>query len=302
MLSYARAPFVAALLIGGSLAALAAVPGAPAAPPAPDDVPAVNPPVADAPEPPQPTWQARKPATQPVAEAKLQTWFNDLAASDAAVRDAALGALLELTRAELPGLRQVVERSRPVAPSQAHALRDVVNHVFLSGETYPAEPRVGFLGLVIPTLDSVEVPRGAAAAEPPEPNAIVVARASTGVPIEYRIPGFCAFRALREGDVVLSITKPNARRLRDWNELTYSIRAYPAGESIALEVLRQGAVLSVPVTLDAKPLVPQEEVWHNVILPNREAAAQAYWNEHFAPLVEERVSTSAADGSAFHPQ
>lgn len=233
------------------------------------------------------TWQPRKPATQPVVEAKLERWFNELGASDAAVRDGALGELLQLTRAELPGLRRVVERAGPVAPSQAHALRDAVNHVFLSGEVYPAEPRVGFLGLGIPTLDSVEIAR---AGEPPHaPDAPGPARASTGVPVQYRIPGFCAFSALRDGDVVVAILKPIPRRLRDWIELTYSIRAFPAGQTLTLQVLRHGIIMNVPVTLDATRLVPNQDVWHDVILPKREAAADAYWKEHFAPLVDEPV-------------
>lgn len=296
MLLYSRASFFAALLIGGGFVA-AALADEPSTQPAmiieltAEDARQLLPQ-------PHPRWQARKPATQPVIEAKLQVWFNDLAASDAAARDAALDELLALTRAELPGLRRVVEKARPVAPSQAHALRDVVNHVFLSGQTYNAEPRVGFLGLGMPMLDSVEVPR---VGEHPEPrNAPGLNRANTGVPVENRIPGFCAFRVLRDGDVILGILKPTPRRLRDWNELTHAIRTFRAGETITLQVLRQGTILSVPVMLDATVLVPHPDVWHNVLLPNREAAAEAYWNAHFATLLEEQVLTSATDGAAFY--
>lgn len=272
-----RPPFLAARLLAGCVVTFVTLVAAQDA--------ATRPPPTQAPN---PTWQPKKPTTQPASEPAIQALFNDLAASDAAVRGRALSALLELTRADLPGLRNVVERLRPVAPSQAGALRDVVTHVYLTGETYDCEPTIGFLGLVLPALDSVEVPR-------PEPQPGLEdnglpARASTGVPIDYRIPGFCAFGALRDGDVVLGVVHPVSRRMRDWMELTRGIQSFPAGEQITLEVLRQGTVLNILVTLDAKPLLPNENVWTNVMLPARETASAAYWSEHFAPLVDERMS------------
>lgn len=248
--------------------------------------------VLDVPAAVQPKWRSRRPATQPVPEAKLQALFDDLAASDAAVRDRALSAMLNLTRGELPGLRNVVERSRPVAPSQAGALRDVVSHVYLTGVIYDCEPRIGFLGLILPALDSVEVPRPDA---PPalENNGLrPVPQVSTGVPIEHRIPGFCAFGALRDGDVVLGVVHPVERSMRDWGELTNTIRAFGAGRKITLEVLRQGSIRNVPVMLDAAPQLANQRDWDDVMLPARESAAEAYWNEHFAPLVEQRISAA----------
>jgi hypothetical protein len=243
------------------------------------------------------TTKPSRPATQPASASTLQRQFADLAHADGAVRDRAFAGLLCLTRDDLPALRRVVEQARPVAPSQAAALRDLVAHVYLSDEPYAGEPRAGFLGLLIPTLDSVDVRR----AEQPEvfeitdnaQNGGIRALPSTGVPIEYRIPGFCAFRALREGDIVLGIVKPTLRRLRDWSELSMSVRSFRAGETLTLEVVRQGVVTTVPVTLDARPLVPAESIWQDEILPAREAAAQAYWNEHFARLVDERSADAA---------
>jgi len=252
-----------------------------------------------------PKWQSRKPATQPVGEAQLQRWFSELGASDAAVRERASSAMLELTRGELPLLRRVVERSRPVSPAQAGALREAVSHVYLSAEIYDCEPRIGFLGLTWPMLDSVDVPAAGDEELPRVENGIDgFPRGSTGVPVDFRIPGFCAYRALRDGDVVLGVLQPVPRRLRDWTELTYTIKAFPAGQRVTLEVLRQGTFLKVPVTLDAKPLVPNDQVWSAVVLPAREAAAEAYWAEHFAPLMsEDRLSSAgAASPHASTPQ
>ncbi len=230
------------------------------------------------------------PTSNSVSGSKLRAWFADLAAGDSAVRDNAYSELLGLARQDLPALREVVEQSRPVAPSQAGALREVVTHVYLSGETYDAEPRAGFLGLLMPTLDSVEVQRGEAG------EGMIQRRAPTGVPIDFRIPGFCGFRALREGDVLLAIVSPVARPLPDWRALSPAVRAFAAGKVITFEVLRQGAVLKVPVKLDAFPLVAGENAWLNEILPARDAAAEAYWNEQFAPLVEDRVSLTGSHG------
>ncbi|MDQ3439977.1 MAG: hypothetical protein M3478_06455 [Planctomycetota bacterium] len=297
-----RAPFIAAILLGGSLVTLAQDPPLnrrtyPATAPATNPTSLDEPAASDEEVQVHPKWQSRKPPSQPVAEPMLQAWFNELGASDAALRERATTALLDLTRDDLAALRRVVERSRPVSPSQAGALRDVVAHVYLSAEIYDCEPRVGFLGLILPTLDSVDVPRsGDEHVAKMQEGAIVFGRTSTGVPVDYRIPGFCAYRALRDGDVVLGILHPIPRRLRDWNELTYSIKAIPAGEQLTLEVLRQGTVLNVPVTLDAKPLVANDQVWSAVVLPAREAAAEAYWVEHFASLMGEDRVSSAPNG------
>ena len=239
------------------------------------------------------TWSTTRPATLPTST--IQNWFNDLAASDAAERERAFAALLGLTRADLPSLRSVVEQSRPLAPSQAAALHDVVTHAYLSGETYDANPRSGFLGLLQPVVDAVDVPDAAAAAGEDAGVVAELRRARTGVPIEYRLPGFCAFRELREGDIILGITAPVPRRLRDWNELSITVMTFPAGETVSFEVLREGRVRTVPIRLDARPVIPNaiENIWTNEILPARELMAEEYWATHFLPLVEERVSSAA---------
>ncbi len=261
---YSRAPLVFTLLLTACLVTLAAEPA---------------------------TAPARRSeaslATQPVSEFTLRHWFADLADGDAVIRERAYSQLLGLTRQDLPGLRQVVEQSRPVEPAQAGALREAVFHVYLSGETYEAEPRSGFLGLLMPTLDSVEVQRDTERAV----GVDVDPRVTTGVPVDFRIPGFCGFRALREGDVLLAIVSPAQRQLTDWRALSPAVRTFAADDVITFEVLRQGVVMKVPLKLDAFPLVAGENVWLNEILPARDAAAEAYWTENFAPLLHDRMSS-----------
>ena len=68
--------------------------------------------------------------------------------------------------------------------SQAAVLYDIVMHVHMAGEPYQAaETMGGFLGLR-ETRDWTSPP---------------------GVAITTRIPGFCAYRMLREGDVIVGI-------------------------------------------------------------------------------------------------
>lgn len=240
------------------------------------------------------TQTVARPATQPASPSQLQVWFDDLAASDAVVRERAYSELLGLARQDLPALREVVERSRPVAPSQAAALRDVVTHVYLSGEPYRAE-KSGFLGVMQSAeLYSVEVPGedliGADAG-----NAREQIGPRTGVPIAVRLPGFCAFRALREGDVVLGIVEPLRRPMSDWNEFTLAVMSFPAGQTVTFELLRGGRLIRVPIRLDARPADarPREPRWVDQVIPERAARAEAYWAQQFQPLVEDRVSSAA---------
>jgi hypothetical protein len=294
-----RAPILLIILLvaGSSVAQPTTAPAPAPAAPAPADENLV------------PTTLPSQASAKPASEKDVQQWFGDLAASDAAVRDRAYSAMLGMTRADLPVLRRIIEHARPIAPSQRAPLREVVTHVFLSGEPYPAEPKAGFLGLLIPTLESVDV-RGddkadddddSPAPQPP-PGIINIndviggplmqVAASTGVPIEYRIPGFCAFRSLREGDVILGIVRPVPRRLREWGELSPTVIRFHAGDTVTFEVLRQGKLIEVPIKLDARPLVPNENAWMTEILPAREAAAEEYWMTNFAPLVEDHASAS----------
>lgn len=310
-----RAPILLIILLiaGSSVAQPTTAPAAAAAPAAAPETSQTPEQARQADENVVPTTLPSQALAKPASEKDVQRWFTDLAASDAVVRDRAYSAMLGMTRPDLSVLRRIIEHSRPIAPSQRAPLREIVTHVFLSGEPYPAEPKAGFLGLLIPTLESVDVhgedtpddaddAGGPAPAAPPPPGIINIndvigiqlmqVAARTGVPIEYRIPGFCAFRSLREGDVLLGIVRPVPRRLREWSELSPTIRRFRAGETVTFEVLRQGKVLEVPITLDALPLVATENAWMTEILPAREAAAAEYWATHFAPLVEDRASAS----------
>src|SRR5438045_6545092 len=131
---------------------------------------------------------ADPPATRPANA--IATWFGDLANRDPAVREKARSNLMGLKRDDLRALRNVVKESRPLAPSQAIVLRDVVMHVFLTGEAYAGNRRSGFLGVQL--VSNFPVGDGT---EPPEPGVVVV----------HRMPGVCAVRALQDAAMRLGV-------------------------------------------------------------------------------------------------
>ncbi|HXE55966.1 MAG TPA: hypothetical protein VN541_23270, partial [Tepidisphaeraceae bacterium] len=136
-----------------------------------------------------------EPATQPVSEDSIAKWFSDLNSADTSARHAACAKLMRLKRTQLTELRDVVEKSRPLAPSQASALRRIVEEVYLAGEPYEKDDTHGFLGILMDTA-ALSVRDLAGTNEPMETPGVVVAD---------RIPGFCASRTLLDGDMILGM-------------------------------------------------------------------------------------------------
>ncbi len=213
---------------------------------------------------------------------RIAKWFAQLSEPDPAARDRARYELMGLTRDDLPVLRSIVEASRPLLPSQAVVLRDIVTQVHLSGEPYPANRDAGFLGVRMhATAVSVSSKEDDARSEP-------------AVVILERLPGFCGFRALQEGDVLLAINSDPPLRIRQPNDLSAAIQGFSAGETIELAILRQGRTLTVRLILDAYPQVVPPEL--DAFLFRRNQAARDYWNKTFAPLIEEKLSRGQPEG------
>src|SRR3954462_7104618 len=90
------------------------------------------------------TFAAVPPTSRP--SEKIASWFTDLANRDASVREQAKIALMGISRDDLAQLRTLVAKNRPLAPSKAMALREIVQQVYQSTEPYEAvEDRPGFL-------------------------------------------------------------------------------------------------------------------------------------------------------------
>jgi hypothetical protein len=216
-------------------------------------------------------------ATQPVPRTDLATvrkWVIQLASDNYQTRNAARVALMGLKRYELGTLRQAVKASLPLAPDQIIAIREVFTQVYLAGDVYiPNDADGGFLGIRLPI-------------RPEEETLYAIER---GVVIVARVPGFCAFRMLQDGDVILAIhSDAGDRALNDPDELSRAVSSFKAGTTITLEVLRQGQILHVPVTLDRRPLKTRPSELPEFVNDRADRADEA-WGRDFAPLLENQL-------------
>jgi hypothetical protein len=249
-----------------------------------------------------PRLQAQSPATQPTtqpsdelaASSPIRGWFRQLADPDPKIRDRAKTDLMGISADDLPRLRQLVIESQPLSPAQSGALYDIVIQSYLAnqpyrvwGNTYANASGTGnpyFLGIVW-TAEIVDN-------EPPRRGAI----------IEDRLPGFPSYRFLRTGDMILGVYIHPDRPLKELpNMETHTRIALKTalsnqleGRDFVLEVLRDGETIRVPVTLaprpiDADTLAPGAVQAFNAI---RVDSAEAYFNENFAPLVDQNIEAS----------
>ena len=216
---------------------------------------------------------------------QVREWLVGLADPDPAIRDESRYELMGLAWADLPALRIAAERYRPLDRSVLENLRDIVTHVYLTEYPVPSQTEEGFLGISLPATADL----------PDDPRLLIV--------IDGRMRGFCAYRALRDGDVILDIDEaPLPARatapvviLRSFTE---AIRRFPQGRTVHLRVLRQGKVLRVPVKLDGRPAAAQgmELTLDDMILTRnrRERAAQEYWEAEFEPYVAGKAAPAGS--------
>jgi hypothetical protein len=231
--------------------------------------------------------------TRPASNVIARAWA-ELTHRDPAVREAARVKLMAMDADQLPAFRRLVAASRPLAPSQAIVLREIVTQVFLAGQTYEPSGHQGFLGVRLNEVTVNLRPEAAAAVELPdqilagnEPDS------AHGIVIVERIPGFCGARAFQDGDIVLSIDeRPEVRIGPMGGGFTEAVRSFGPGQTIHFRVLRQGRVTRVPLTLDARPMDADRG---GVMDPLRDfqderaRLAREYWDAQFAPLVKETV-------------
>lgn len=207
------------------------------------------------------------PATLPAD--MLRTWYVQLADSDPDVRERARIDLMGIERGQLPHLRQIVADTRPIKAAQAAVLYDIVSHVFMATEPYEANPRAGFLGVRLPeSLDAEALVTG-------------------------RVPGFCAYRMLQDGDVIVGIAELPGVKFPSRTQFTNAIRAIPAGTRLTLHILRNGQNKSVALRLDARPTASDPPNSMSDLENDRKEKADAYWARHFAPLLPEHVTNAS---------
>ncbi len=225
----------------------------------------------------------RLPATSPsnAAIARLSRLIVNLGDESVSRREVARDALMQLRPVDLDDLRAAAVAEEPLGAEQTAALQDVVAQVYLSGLPYPHSPR-GFIGVVLAAVPAITE------------NRVVVIEP---VRIEGRLPGFGAYGSLLDGDLILALDDP-ASPLRGKIDFTNRVANVAAGEAIAMRVLRQGRVIDVSVVVNHRPLVADVAGGQMTIADfqrQRQDRADAYWREHFAPIVERRPTTQAVD-------
>lgn len=209
---------------------------------------------------------AAVPASEPSASV-IRSWFEQLADPDPQIRDQATQSLMGLDRNQLPELRNAVADSLPLRPSQAVALRDIVLHVYLSGMSYIPEPGgAPFLGLSWNAQELYDVAE------------------SSGVVVVRRVPGFGAYRMLRDGDIITQIEERPGERFDNTVSFGQAILSFRPGDTITLRVVRSGKTLRIAVQLRARPLgitTAPVDAW----IQQQQELADQYWDKTFASIV-----------------
>jgi hypothetical protein len=208
------------------------------------------------------------PATRPVEvprEKQLALWFMGLSDADATVRRDSRQKLLEMKRADLVELKKGLEPLAPLDEKMTAVLHDIVLHVWLRELAYAHDP-MGFLGITV----------GA------DRNHVVV---------DNRMPGFCAYQSLEDGDLILDIEEHPLRQPAQREEFIDTVKECRPGEVVHFKVLRQGKELRVRVKLDGRPADPTDganpwgyEQQVQELVGKRWAAAERYWQDSFGSV------------------
>jgi S1-C subfamily serine protease len=116
-----------------------------------------------------------------------------------------------------------------------------------------------------------------------------------GVVVEMRLPGFDAYRMLRDGDIILSISTDGSDgvRVRTAAMIMETVRKLAAGQHVRLDVIRNGRRMETTVTLGARPLEldpRQPAVRLDDYRQAQETKAQAFWLARFAQVVDGDIS------------
>lgn len=217
--------------------------------------------------------------TQPSKE--ISNWVNQLADGDTLIREKARDNLMALQSQELPALQSAVAGvSDRLLPSQKIYLREIVRQVFLSGLSYPTgdEP-LPFIGVRWNNMESPMSFDIDDRSDAPTPT--------TGLLLDLRVPGFDAYRMLRDGDLVVGIVGVLDKPGFTSNDFSDVIRAqFRPGDIATLRVVRSGHLINVKIKLGARPMdLPPTDIasWTEP----RDEAAEEYWKQYFQPIVKD---------------
>jgi predicted metalloprotease with PDZ domain len=73
------------------------------------------------------------------------------------------------------------------------------------------------------------------------------------------------------------------------DQLVDAVRSAKAGDTVQFEVLRQGQILTIPITLDRKPMSLQVQLQIEEFNGRRADQVNDLWDRDFAPLLVETL-------------
>jgi hypothetical protein len=216
----------------------------------------------------------------------IARWLVQLSDRVPGVRESARDHLRSIDREDLESLREAMVRNFTVAKEHEELLQEIVDQVFLASEPYDSVGQHGFLGV------RFDVDQLAAFDDP-------TILPYFGVEIHTLLPGLAGSKYLEVGDVVMAVkVGEQTYELPNAHDMMTTIGSLSAGEKVTFRLLRRGKMLDVPAVLGARPAGLMEEP--GVIEQfnaDRESRAQDYWDEHFAPIFDGRISPPAARAS-----
>ena len=131
--------------------------------------------------------------------------------------------------------------------------------------------------------------------EEPEPEPLIgpdgwpLSPYPQGIVIVERMPGFAGHRALLDGDVIVGLADRPGQPFHGHAQFSAAVKGAGAGGSVRFTVLRRGRLTTVDVKVDARPDVADHPNMMNDLILRRREKAEAYWNQSFGPLLNERV-------------
>jgi hypothetical protein len=89
-------------------------------------------------------------------------------------------------------------------------------------------------------------------------------------------------------DIILDIVERPLAQPASQPTFSQAIREFKPHQTIHLKILRHGQTMKIPVTLDPRPAMPvMDELFAmDDLVAKREQAAERYWKDAFAPLIQ----------------
>ncbi len=217
----------------------------------------------------------------------LKQWVQELSDDDSTVREKACVKLMGMDRNDLKLLSEML-KTMPLDAQQRAMIPGIVKQVYMATEPYERLAQ-GFLGLRFDLDQQMFDPM------------------QVGVEVRHRLPGFCAFRFLEDGDVILRMapsavenivqgtggasvkerTHPALVDVHGVEEFQSIVKSCAPNQALQMEILRRGRVLLLAVPLDSRPVLPANE---GLSIDNfeteREQAAEDYYLHTFAPVID----------------